>query len=365
MNINLQSINLKSIGDVLRPLHIDEWLFYAKLSGDRHTSAFVLRRIIIWSSTPTAQSRNGWFWKTHQEMGKETGLSEYQIRQAQKHLSKLVQVKIRQRNGKSITYYKLNVKELTRAIKKTISRITGKVFQSSPEETRPTLHERFKAHRAKNLSRQSNTIILNHSDSNNQTQTSSQPATNTDEQTNQTVSRIDDDLMQSLPAWLKNYSFTGQCDVAAFIREIERLGDKTAKAKFTETSQIGKSWQYHLNSLINEPTPAPPATNDDYSDVINKPVISSPVLQQQPQLTDHDHKWIGIREQFEMQFNRQELSGSMINVEGDHITITVQQHHLGNIKRADQHPRGITYWITREIKSVFGIDQPIVSYSTG
>lgn len=356
----MMNISLTSIGKLLTAYKVDEWLFYADLAGD-HQSAFVLRRIIIWYSSNTVQQRkNKEFWKTYEQMSQETGLSKYQIQKAQKQLSKVIQVTVRRYKGLLRTYYRVKKRALLTAIGALLSRYTGKRINLLQQKTRPTLDKKLDDSRVKNSACHSLTSYSIQSISDQQTHTSSTEAPQETQDNKQT---LDDDL-QSLPDFLKNYSFTGECDVAGFIEQINRLGEDVARAKFEKTSQIGKSWSYHLNSLINEPTPQQPETdnNDEYSDMINKP---APVAQVVPMPEHTDKRWIAIRQQYEMQFNRFELSGSKCAIEGDQAIITIQSaHYQQAINTSDHHPRGITFWIKREIESMFGIDNPTVQYIT-
>lgn len=257
------NIDIKSIGETLRNNKIDEWLFYAKLSGNHHATAFVLRRIIIWSATPTAKNRGGWFWKTHSEMSDETGLSEYQIKQAQKRLSKLVQVKVRRYKGTLRTYYRLKADALTRAIESTISRILGKLSQVSPQKTFDDLRKKLVLGTPKNLSRQSLTSYSNNQSKNNQTQTSVTPDANKPPSTAPPAQQTaDDDLIINLPDCFKNYSFTGTPDIKGLTAQVARVGQKQAIATIEHCiSKGGKSWQYMLTSLQNTETVPIPASS--------------------------------------------------------------------------------------------------------
>lgn len=253
------NINFESIGNLLRQhknpdgLIMDEWKLYLELANGDHQAAFVLRRVIYWHSTTTVQQRKTKdFWKTHEQMQQETGLTKHLIKKAQGNLSHIVQVTLRRREGKQKTYYKLKVRALLRKIGAVLSRYTGKTIELVGEKRLPSLHNRFNDSTSKPLTRHTHTSYLISSYSDNQTQTSINQDTNQKPATAPPAQPIDDDLMLNLPDQFKKYSFTGECDVAALQKHINRIGEKQVIATIEHCiSKGGKSWRYVLIALKN------------------------------------------------------------------------------------------------------------------
>lgn len=218
-------VKLATIGKVLRQFEIDEWLFLTRLAGSHH-AAFVLRKIMLWNDSSTAQERDGWFHKSHSQMGRETGLSPYQIRKAQEKIARFVEIDLRPYKGKDYTWYRLKAEALLEGVSQLLAKMTGKMFDLLQGVIGSEPVRNLRRSGLKNLTRQT----LTPSNSN----------------------RSDDDVIDLPPAFRK-FAFKGLRDDVRLLKEIERLGtDKALEVLERCVKFGGKRWGYVWTSLEGE-----------------------------------------------------------------------------------------------------------------